>query len=200
MLNGASPFGALTSVLMFAASACVASAPVLAEPVTYAVDPKHTYATFQLNHLGLSTIRGTFDRTTGNIVLDSAAGSGSIEIVIQAASIDTGLAKRDEHLRRKEFFNVGQYPTITFVANALMFDGNRLVKADGDLIMLGQTHPVSLQVTHFACADHPIHHRPACGADAETRIRRSDWGMTTYVPTIGDEVTIYIGVEAFEVP
>ena len=129
---------AMTAMLL----ACSAA---LAEPVSYVVDPKHTYAMFEINHLGLSTARGTFDRTSGDIVLDAAAGTGHIEIVIDTASIDTGLDKRDEHLRAPEFFNVEQYPTMKFVATSLMFDGDRLVKADGSLTMLGKTLPVSLR-------------------------------------------------------
>ncbi len=172
----------------------------LAEPASYIVDPKHTFAVFEIDHLGLSTARGTFDRTSGTIVLDATNGSGNIEIVIDTASVDTGLAKRDEHLRAPEFFNVGQYPTMTFFSNAVVFDGIRPVRADGRLTLLGRTLPVSLRITRFACGEHPIHNKPVCGADAETRIRRSEWGMTKYVPTIGDEVTIRIGVEAFKVP
>ena len=168
--------------------------------MSYIVDPKHTYASFEINHLGLSTARGTFDRTSGDIVLDAAAGTGRIEIVIDTASIDTGLDKRDEHLRAEEFFNVDQYPTMKFVATSLEFDGDRPVHAHGTLTMLGKTLPVSLRITHFACGRHAINDRPVCGADAETRIRRSQWGMMTYVPTIGDEVTIRIGVEAYRLP
>ena len=172
----------------------------LAAPVAYVVDPKHTYASFEINRLGLSTARGTFDRTSGNISLDAATGKGHIEIVIDTASVDTGLSKRDQHLRAAAFFNVEKYPTMTFVATALRFDDNRLTGADGELTMLGKTLPVSLEVTRFKCRQHPISKRPACGADAVTSIRRSDWGMTTYIPVIGDEVTIRIGVEAFELP
>lgn len=174
--------------------------PSLAAPVSYVVDPKHTYASFEIDHLGLSTARGTFDRTSGSITFDTATSTGYIEIVIDTASIDTGLAKRDRHLRAAEFFNVEKYPAMTYVAETLRFDGNRLIGADGHLTLLGQTLPVSLQITRFACGEHPINKKPACGADAETTIRRSDWGMTTYVPTIGDEVTIRIGVEAFRQP
>lgn len=172
----------------------------LAAPVSYTVDPKHTFATFEIDHLGLSTARGTFDRTSGTIVLDTATGTGRIEIVIDTASIDTGLAKRDEHLRAPAFFNVERYPTMTFISETVVFDGSRPVRADGLLTLLGKTLPVSLQITHFACGEHPIQKKPVCGADAQTRIRRSDWGMTKYVPTIGDEVGIKIGVEAFRMP
>ncbi|NIO40205.1 MAG: polyisoprenoid-binding protein [Burkholderiales bacterium] len=191
---------ALTSIPITSALVWVTSTAVQAEPVSYVVDPKHTYASFEIDHLGLSTARGTFDRTSGNIVLDPDLGSGFIEIVINTASIDTGLAKRDEHLRAADFFNVQRYPTMIFVAESLQFDGQHLVSADGQLTMLGKTLPVSLRVTRFACGQHPIHDKPVCGADAETVIRRSDWGMTTYVPTIGDEVTIRIGIEAFRIP
>lgn len=181
---------------------CVATmqAPLLAAPVSYVVDPKHTYASFEIDHLGLSTARGRFDRTSGSITLDPAAGTGYIEIVIDTASIDTGLAKRDKHLRAADFFNAEKFPTMTYVATTLRFEGNRLTGATGNLTMLGKTLPVTLEVTRFACGRHPIHKKPACGADAVAIIRRADWGMTTYVPTIGDEVTIRIGVEAFKIP
>ena len=184
------------------ATACIATmhSPLLAAPLSYAVDPKHTYASFEVDHLGLSMARGTFDRTSGNIEIDPAEGSGYIKIVIDTASIDTGLAKRDEHLRAAQFFNIVAYPTMTFTAATMHFDGDTLIGADGHLTMLGKTLPVSLKITRFNCRLHPIRKRPACGADAYTQIRRSDWGMKTYVPTIGDNVTIRIGVEAFKQP
>lgn len=191
--NGATAF--TTFICMLATQI-----PVLAAPLSYMVDPKHTYASFEIDHLGLSTARGTFDRTSGRITLDPEAATDFIEIVIDSASIDTGLQKRDEHLRTAEFFNVEKYPTMTFIASRLRFDGKRLTGADGNLKMLGKTLPVSLEIMRFACGQHPIHDKPACGADAETTIRRSVWGMTTYVPTIGDEVRIHIGVEAFRQP
>lgn len=194
--------GASALIATACATACIAAmhAPVLAAPVSYAVDPKHTYASFEIDHLGLSTARGTFDQTSGSIVLDPAAGTGHIEIVIDTASINTGLAKRDQHLRAAAFFNVELYPTMTYVATTLRFDGDRLTGAHGHLTMIGKTRPTSLEITRFNCGLHPILKKPACGADAITRIRRSEWGMTTYVPTIGDEVTIRIGVEAFALP
>jgi polyisoprenoid-binding protein YceI len=186
------------------ATVCIAAmwlqTPALAAAVSYAVDPGHTFATFEIDHLGLSTARGRFDRTSGSIVLDPAAGEGRIEIVIDTASVDTGVAKRDEHLRAAAFFNVAMYPTMTYVATKLHFDGNRLTGADGELTMLGKTLPVSIEVTRFDCGLHPIRKQPACGADAVTQIRRSDWGMTKYVPIIGDDVTLRIGVEAFALP
>ena len=165
---------------------------------SYTVDPGHTYPGFEINHLGFSTMRGTFDTSSGKVTLDPAGNGGSIEITIDAASIDTGHAKRDEHLRSEEFFNVARFPTLTYKANRLKYDGDKLVGADGELTLLGVTRPVSLTVTSFNCGTHPINKKPACGANATASIKRSDFGMTTYVPAVGDEVKISIEVEAFK--
>ena len=88
------------------------------------------------------------------------------------------------------------FPTITFKSNTLKFDGDRVVAVSGDLNMHGVTRPVTLEVTHFRCGEHPMKKVPHCGADAVATIKRSDWGITTYSPTIGEEVTLKIQVEA----
>lgn len=163
---------------------------------SYTVDPGHTYPSFEINHLGFSTLRGKFNASSGRIVLDPAAKSGSIEITIDAASLDTGHGKRDEHLRSEEFFNVARFPTLTYKANKLEFDGDKLVGADGELTLLGVTKPVNLTVTAFHCAAHPMTKKPVCGANATASILRSEFGMKTYVPAVGDEVKISIEVEA----
>lgn len=163
---------------------------------TYTVDPGHTYPSFEINHLGFSTMRGTFDATRGTIFLDPAGRSGSIEITIDAASLDTGHAKRDEHLRNEEFFNVARFPTLTYKASHLRFNGEKLVGAEGELTLLGVAKPVSLQVTSFNCGAHPMTKKQVCGANATATIQRSQFGMTAYVPAVGDEVKISIEVEA----
>jgi polyisoprenoid-binding protein YceI len=109
------------------------------------------------------------------IVLDPAAKSGSIEIVIDADSIATGHAKRDEHLRNEDFFNVAKHPTLTFRSSNLKFEADRLVGADGELTLLGVTRPVSLTITHFHCGINPIAKKPACGANATAALRRTDF-------------------------
>ena len=163
---------------------------------SYTVDPSHTYPNFEINHLGFSTMHGRFGATTGKIVLDTAAKSGSIDITIDATSIDTGHAKRDTHLKSDEFFNVGKFPTLTYKSTKLKFDGDKLSGADGELTLLGVTKPVSLAVNAFKCAPHPMNKKPMCGANAITTIKRSDFGLSAYVPAVGDEVTISIEVEA----
>lgn len=183
----------IAAILMSAAFALPAAATD-----SYTVDPAHTYPNFAINHLGFSTMHGRFGATTGKITLDRAAGSGSIDITIDASSIDTGHAKRDAHLRSEEFFNVGKYPTLTYKANKLKFSGDKLTGADGELTLLGVTRPVGLEVTAFACGPHPMNKKPMCGANATATIKRSEFGMSTYVPAVGDEVKITIEVEALK--
>jgi polyisoprenoid-binding protein YceI len=182
--------------------ACALFASILAFPASaadsYTVDPRHTYPGFEISHLGFSIMRGSFNSTRGRIVFDTEQKTGSIEIVIDTDSVTTGHAKRDEHLRNEDFFNVAKYPTMSFRSTDLKFDADKLVGADGELTLLGVTRPVSLTVTRFYCGPHPIAKKPACGANATTAIRRSDFGLNAYVPSIGDEVRISIGVEAFK--
>jgi len=165
---------------------------------TYTIDPGHTYPGFEINHLGFSTMRGTFDASSGSVTLDAATKSGSIEITIDTTSIDTGHAKRDDHLRTEEFFNVAKFPSMTYKATKLKFNGDKLAGADGDLTLLGVTKPVSLTVTSFNCGPHPMNKKQVCGANATATIKRSEFGMNTYVPAVGDEVRITIEVEAFK--
>jgi polyisoprenoid-binding protein YceI len=163
---------------------------------SYTIDPGHTYPSFEISHLGFSTMRGTFDATSGSVTLDPAAGTGSIEISIDTASIDTGHAKRDEHLKSEEFFNVARFPAMTYKATRLKFNGDKLAGADGELTLLGVARPVSLTVTSFNCGPHPMNKKQVCGANATATIKRSEFGMKTYVPAVGDEVKISIEVEA----
>jgi polyisoprenoid-binding protein YceI len=163
---------------------------------SYAVDPAHTFPYFEINHLGFSTMHGRFGASSGTIALDSAAKSGSIDITIDATSIDTGHAKRDAHLKSEEFFNVGKFPTLAYKATKLKFNGDKLSGADGELTLLGVTKPVSLVVTAFNCGPHPMTKKQMCGANATATIKRSDFGLSAYVPAVGDEVKISIEVEA----
>jgi polyisoprenoid-binding protein YceI len=181
----------LAAFLMAAAFALPAAAAD-----SYTVDSQHTYPNFEINHLGFSTMHGRFGATNGKITLDPADKSGSIDITIDATSIDTGHAKRDTHLKSEEFFNVGKFPTLTYKATKLKFNGDKLAGADGDLTLLGVTKPVSLAVTAFNCGPHPMNKKQMCGANATATIKRSDFGLSAYVPAVGDEVKITIEVEA----
>lgn len=165
---------------------------------SYTIDARHTFPGFEVSHLGFSLQRGRFNATSGKITLDSANKSGSIDVTIDATSIDTGLAELEKHLQGEDFFDTAKYPTITFTSKALKFDGDKLVGADGDFTMHGVTKPVSLNLDHFKCAPHPMNKKPTCGANATTTIKRSEFGIAKYVPAVGDDVKITIQVEALK--
>lgn len=178
-------------------AAALLAIPVLAAADSYTIDERHTFPSFEISHIGFSTQRGRFDKTTGKIQLDAQKKTGSIDIAIDANSIDTGLAELEDKLRKEEFFNTAKYPTITYKSDRLVFDGDRPAKAEGTLTLLGVSKPVALDIRHFRCAVHPINKKNVCGADAVGSIKRSDFGMNAFLPAVGDDVKILIQVEAF---
>jgi polyisoprenoid-binding protein YceI len=165
---------------------------------SYTIDPQHSFPGFEVNHLGFTNLRGSFLATSGKIMLDPAGQAGSIEASIDLSSVSTGLPKRDEHLKTPDFFDVAKYPTMTYKSSKLKYNGTSLAGADGDLTLHGVTKPVSLTVTHFFCGNNPISKKPTCGANATATIKRSDFGVSAFVPGISDEVKIFISVEAIK--
>jgi polyisoprenoid-binding protein YceI len=185
----------MTRKCLFALLGASLAAPAYAAD-SYTVDPRHTWPMYEIMHLGFATQRGRFNETAGKIMLDRAAKTGSVNIVIKTASIDTGLEKWDEHMRSEDFFNAGKYPEITFKADKIVFEGDKPVSVPGQFTLLGVTKPVTLSLSHFGCGPHPLTKKEVCGADASTTIKRSEYGMTKYLPGIGDEVKLVINVEA----
>lgn len=171
------------------------SLPVAAAD-SYTVDSKHTFPSFEINHLGFSIQRGRFNQTSGKVMLDPESASGSIQIAIDTASIDTGLAKLEEHLRREDFLDAARYPQITFTSNKLSFNKDQLIAADGNLTLHGITKPVHLMVDYFHCGMNMIAMKNTCGANATTTIKRSDFGVDKYVPAVADTVNIVLQIEA----
>lgn len=184
-------------ILTAAVLAAAASVPAMAAD-SYTIDPQHSFPGFEVTHLGFSIMRGSFYSTSGKIVLDPSGKSGSIDASIDMSSVMTGYAKRDDHLRSSDFFDVAKYPTMTYKSTKLKYSGGKLVSADGELTLHGVTKPVSLTVTHFYCGTNPVMKKPACGANATASIKRSEFGIDAYVPGISDEVKIAIEVEAFK--
>jgi polyisoprenoid-binding protein YceI len=165
---------------------------------SYTIDPRHTHPSYEISHFGWSTQRGRFDNVTGTISLDRATQTGSVEVSIDASSISTGVGKLDEHLRSADFFNVAKYPSITFRAARIEFNGDAPTSVLGEITILGVTKPTALTITHFACGPHPIFRKYVCGAEAGTTIKRSEFGMTKYLPALGDDVKLLVNVEAFK--
>ena len=176
------------------AAALVASGALAAE--TYVIDPAHTFASFSVDHLGIATQRGRFDRSRGRATLDREARTGTIEVEIDSASVSTGNAQLDTLLRSEEFFDSARHPAIRFRANQVEFDGGQPRAVAGELTLLGVTRPVMLAIGRFGCTRKPFVVVQRCGADASASIRRSEFGLKGYASFVGDEVGIAIQVEA----
>jgi len=164
---------------------------------TYTIDPSHTYPSFEADHMGISFWRGKFEKTSGTVVLDRAAKTGSLDIVIDANSIDFGHAKMNEHAKGKDMFNVEKFPTSIYKSKSIKFDGDKPVSVDGELTLLGVTKPVTLAINKFKCIQHPMLKREVCGADVSATFNRADFGLT-YGMNYGfsPEVKLAIQVEA----
>jgi polyisoprenoid-binding protein YceI len=167
-----------------------------AAPETYVIDGSHTFPRFEYSHFGYSNQVSRFDKTSGTIVLDRAAKTGSVDVSIDATSVNTGFPVFNGHLQGEDFFDTKKYPTISFKSSKLNFEGDKLASVDGNLTIKGVTKPVRLEVTSFHCMPHPMLKKDACGANAVTKIKRSDFNNGKYAPYVGDEVTLTIPVEA----
>lgn len=169
---------------------------VLAAPETFNLDPTHTAPRFEYSHFGYSNQVHRFDKTSGKIVLDRAAKTGSVDVTIDAKSVNTGYALFNEHIQAADYFDTAKYPTITFKSNAVKFEGDKPVAVEGNLTVKGVTKPVTLTVTSFHSMPHPMLKKDAIGANAVTKIKRSEFNMGKNAPYVSDDVTLSIAVEA----
>jgi len=174
------------------------SVAAIAAPETFNIDPTHTAPRFEYSHFGYSNQMHRFDKTSGKIVLDRAAKTGSVDVTIDAKSVNTGYALFNGHIQGEDFFNTEKYPTITFKSTMVKFDGDKPVAVDGNLTIKGVTKPVTLTMTSFHSMPHPMAKKDAIGANAATKIKRSDFNMGKYAPNVSDEVTLAIAVEAIK--
>jgi polyisoprenoid-binding protein YceI len=150
----------------------------IAVPVKYDVDPNHTYPSFEADHFGgLSVWRGKFDKSSGTIVLDKEKSSGSVDVTIDASSIDFGHAKLNEHAKSAEMFDVAKYPTATYKGTLAKFKDGAPTEVDGQLTLHGVTKPVKLTINQFKCMVNPMSKKEVCGADASATFNRSDFGV-----------------------
>jgi len=187
--------------LLLAVSAAL-SAPAAAAPVTYDIDPSHTYPSFEADHMGgLSTWRGKFNQTSGVVVLDRAARSGTIDITVQIASIDFGHDEMNRHAVAPDIFDAARYPTATFKGRFTKFDGDRPEEAEGDFTLRGVTRTLKLDIGDFKCIQHPMEKREACGADVSASFNRGDHGLDFGLDMgFRPEVELEIQVEALRRP
>jgi polyisoprenoid-binding protein YceI len=162
---------------------------------TYALDPTHSYVLWHISHFGFSNPSGKW-MVNGTLILDEKKLQDSkLNVTIQVANVDTGIAKLDEHLRSKDFFDVAQFPTATFVSDKIDVSG-KTAKVHGILTVHGVSKPVTLDVTLNKLGMSPVSNKKTAGFTASTKLKRSDYGMVTYLPGLGDEVNINIEAEA----
>jgi polyisoprenoid-binding protein YceI len=164
---------------------------------TYKIDSSHTYPSFEADHKGISVWRGKFTKTSGTVVLDRAAKTGSMDITIDANSLDFGHEKMNGHAKSKDMFNVEKFPTVTYKGTSMKFDGDKLVGVEGELTLLGVTKPVTLTINKFKCIQDAMSKKEICGADASAEFKRTDFGLN-YAINYGfaPEVKLSIQVEA----
>ena len=167
----------MKNALPVAMLALVAGAAVAA-PVTYDVDPNHTYPSFEADHFnGLSVWRGKFEKSSGKVVLDKEKSSGTVDITVDASSIDFGHAKLNEHAKSPEMFDVAKFPTAIYKGTLGKFKDGAPTEVTGELTLHGVTKPVNLTIDQFKCMVNPLTKKETCGADASATFNRSDFGI-----------------------
>jgi len=187
--------GALALAVPLAASAA---------PENYTLDPYHTFPHFAVEHFGVSMFWGRFDRSSGKFMIDRAAKKATLELAVNTASVSTGENDKgsrprslDEHLRSADFFNVAEFPRMTFKAADVKFIGDNPAEIAGELTLLGVTKPLTLKVERWVCKDNPFNKKPMCGGNASGALKRSDFGMKYALPAVSDEVRLTIGFEGY---
>jgi polyisoprenoid-binding protein YceI len=176
----------------------LATGSALAAPVTYNVDPTHTYPSFEADHLGgLSVWRGKFVKSSGTIVLDREKGSGTVDVTVDASSIDFGMPKLNEHAKSAEMFDVAKFPTATFKGTLAKFQDGAPTEVDGQFTLHGVTKPLVMTIHQFKCMISPQTKKEVCGADASATFNRNEFGVD-YGEKYGfrQEVKLQIQIEA----
>jgi polyisoprenoid-binding protein YceI len=182
--------------LLAAASVLIGlGSPAMA--ASWAVDPAHTQITFSYDHLGFSTTHGAFRDFHGTFDFDpKAPQNSSVAFTIEADSLDTMFAQRDEHLKSADFLDVAKFPEITFKSTKVTRVGETGAKVDGDLTVKGITKPVVLDVQLTKLGEHPMTQKESAGFVATTTIKRSEFGVDGYVPAVSDALAVRIDMEA----
>jgi polyisoprenoid-binding protein YceI len=169
------------TIFAAAAAAALAAAiatPAVAAPTTYNLDPTHTYPSFETDHFGgVSVWRGKFTKSSGTVVLDPAAKTGTVDVTIDASSIDTGNKALDKHVSSAEMLDAAKYPTAVYKGTSIKFDGDKPVEVIGTFTLHGVTKPLNLKIDSFKCFQNPMLKREVCGADATATFDRSDYGV-----------------------
>ncbi|MEM9532567.1 MAG: YceI family protein [Pseudomonadota bacterium] len=182
------------ALLSFAASA---AADLSAVPSgDYGLDKTHGYITFSYSHLGFSNPHVGFDSFDVALDLNSdTPENSSLNVTIDAASINSRVAEFDDHLNGDKFFDTTNHPTITFTSTGIKKTGDDTFDVMGNLVIKGVSKPVTLAATINKAAQHPMRKVATVGVSASAKLNRSEWDLGLYAPAVGDEVTLMIEVE-----
>jgi polyisoprenoid-binding protein YceI len=185
-------------------AACLAasllwSAAAWGQAPNFAIDPTHTFVNYENGHYGTTTNRGHFSTKDGTLFFDRANQQGKVEIIMDISSVNTGVDFLNRQIQGRDFFNVADHPTGTFVSDKFVFSGDKVSEVHGKLTLKGKTHPVVLKATKFNCYVNPLHRREVCGGDFETVIVRSQWDILWGLQFgFEDNVRLLIQVEAIK--
>ena len=179
------------SVFGFALTAAIASAA----PVTYNVDPNHTFPSFETDHMGgLSVWRGKFNSTSGTVTVDKEGQTGAVDIKIDASSLDFGHEKLNGHAKNADMLDVEKFPTATYTGKLAGFKNGAPTEVDGSLTLHGVTKPVKLKINKFLCKPHPMSKKEVCGADASGKFNRDDFGVG-YGKQMGFDMNVNLQIQ-----
>lgn len=185
---------------LFSVAILLATGAAVAQPTLYNIDPNHTYPSFEADHMGgMSVWRGKFRSTSGSVQLDRTAHAGSVDITVDAASIDFGHDKMNAHAKSDQMFDVAKFPTATYKGKFSKFNGDAPIEVQGDLTLHGVTKPVTLTINSFMCKINPMLKKEVCGADASATFNRADFGIN-FGQQMGfkQDVKLAIQVEAIK--
>jgi polyisoprenoid-binding protein YceI len=187
------------ALLATALATALTTTSAMAAPVTYNIDPDHTYPAFEADHMGgLSVWRGKIASSSGTVVLDREGKTGTVEVTMQMKSIDFSNAGLNAHMQKPDMLDTEKFPTATFKGKLTKFSGDAPGAVDGTLTLHGVTKPVQLTINAFKCMMHPMAKREVCGADASATINRDDFGISAGKPMFRMDVKLLITIEAIK--
>lgn len=173
--------------------------PAQAEPASYTLDPTHSFITFEVLHFGTSTLRGRYGPLNGEVTLDRAARRGRVQVVVDTATVSTGLPVLDARLKQPDLLAVQDHPKAYFVAERFEFDAaGQVVAVRGEFTLRGQSQPLELKAERFNCYTNPLFKREVCGGDFTGELLRSRFGMDFGLPLVADRVRLVVQVEALK--
>jgi len=182
-------------VVLPACALALIAGTAIAAPVTYQIDPGHTYPSFEADHMGgMSVWRGKFDATSGSVVLDAEKSTGTVDITVDTSSIDFGHAKLNEHAKSKDMFDVAQFPNATYKGTLEGFKNGAPTEVKGQLTLHGVTKPVTLKINKFMCKPNPMTKKETCGADASATFSRADFGID-YGKQVGFNMDVKLEIQ-----